>query len=305
VNKKLIIGIILAIIIISAIAGMFMGKSIPPYRAFTTSKIGVIHIEGLIMGGGDSYGLFGENQGADSIIRQLREAQADNEVKAVVIRINSPGGTVPASQEIREEVVKLKKAGKKVVVSMGDVAASGGYWIATAADKIFANPGTITGSIGVIMHLQNMEELYKKIGLKPVVIKSGEHKDMGSPARELTEEERKMLKDIVMEMYEQFVKVVAEGRNMPVEKVRKIADGRIFTGSQALELGLVDELGNFYDAVDATAKMVGIEGRPQLKSYRPERSLFERLIYGITTPFGEAVMRLENILKTHQPIQLR
>lgn len=304
-NKKLIIGIILAIIVISAIAGMFMGKSIPPYRAFTTSKIGVIHIEGLIMGGGDSYGLFGENQGADSIIRQLREAQADNEVKAVVIRINSPGGTVPASQEIREEVVKLKKAGKKVVVSMGDVAASGGYWIATAADKIFANPGSITGSIGVIMQLQNMEELYNKIGLKPVIIKSGEHKDMGSPARELTEEERKMLKGIVMEMYEQFVKVVAEGRNMPVEKVREIADGRIFTGSQALKLGLVDELGNFYDAVDTAARMVGIQGRPQLKSYLPRKTFFERLIYGTFAPLTETISRLEHILKIQHSIQIK
>jgi protease IV len=215
-----------------------------------SSKIGVVEIAGQISDSGD-------------IIEQLIEFNKDKHIKAVVLRINSPGGGVGASQEIYREVARVTKT-KKVIVSMGDTAASGGYYIAAAGDKIVANPGTITGSIGVIMSFYRIDELSKKIGLTLEVIKSGEFKDTGSSFRELTERERELMNGVVLNIQEQFIKAVAEGRKLPVDKVRKIADGRIFSGETAKDLGLVDELGNFQDAVNLAASLSGIKGEPTL-----------------------------------------
>ncbi len=233
--------------------------------------IGVIHIEGAILGGRGGGGLLGL-PGADAVLEQLRAAQRDSEIVAVILRINSPGGSAAASQEIHREVLRLKDNGILVVASLGDVAASGGYWIASAADVIVANAATITGSIGVIMQVTNLEELYEKLGMDFETIKSGEHKDIGSPSREMTLEEREMLQHIVDDIFEQFIEVVAEGRNMAMEKVRELADGRVFTGRQAIELGLVDEEGNFYEAVDLVRERLGIEGEVRLKRF--EQNIF-------------------------------
>jgi len=231
-------------------------------------RIAVIHVEGVITGGRSQGGLWGDGGGTDSLIRQIQSAREDKEVRAVVIRINSPGGSAPASQEIGEEIKKLRATGKAVVASMGDIAASGGYWIAAMCDKIYANPGTITGSIGIYIPYANWQELFKKIGVYGEKIKSGPHKDMLSPERAMTDQERAIVQAMVDDLYEQFVAVVADGRKMEPTRVRQLADGRIYTGRQAHKLGLVDEMGSMEEAVQAAAKMAGISGKPILREYR-------------------------------------
>jgi protease-4 len=216
----------------------------------TGDKVAVLPITGLIA---DS----------ESTIDQLKKFAKDDSVKAIVLRINSPGGGVGPSQEIHEEVKKLN--GKKVVVaSMGALAASGGYYIACAAQKIYANPGTITVSIGVIMQFVTVKDLIEKIGLKGMVVKSGAFKDIGSPLREMKAEERDLLQGVIDNVHSQFIVAVAEGRKMERESVAKLADGRIFSGEQAKSLGLVDALGNLEDAVTEAGKLAKIEGEPRV-----------------------------------------
>lgn len=216
-------------------------------ETFSGEKVGIIEIKGAIADAGET-------------LEQLKTFREDESIKAIVIRIDSPGGAVGPSQEIYREIKKTISE-KKVVVSMGAVAASGGYYIAAAADGIVANPGTITGSIGVIMGFTNFEKLLKKIGLTPVVIKSGPYKDMGSPAREMGDEERKILQGITNDIHDQFVTAIAEGRNLDRDLVENIADGRIFTGEYAKNIGLVDKLGNFEDAVQWAGILAGIKGK--------------------------------------------
>jgi protease-4 len=200
---------------------------------------------------------------SEEIIKQLHYSRDQDDIKAIVLRIDTPGGVVGPTQEIYEEIKKLKK-NKPIVVSMGSVAASGGYYIATPANCIYANPGTITGSIGVLMKLANVQSLLNKIGVDSLVLKSGEYKDTGSPVRAITSGDKKILQGIIDSMYEQFVRAVAEGRKLPVQKVKEIADGRIFTGEQALKLHLVDKLGNLHDAIDEATKIAKIKGKPNI-----------------------------------------
>ena len=200
---------------------------------------------------------------SEDTIEQLKKFAKDDSVKAIVVRLNTPGGGVGPSQEIYAEVKKIR--GKKVIVaSMGALAASGGYYIACAADKIYANPGTITGSIGVLMQFVNVKDLIEKIGVKGLVIKSGSFKDTGSPIREMSPEERKIIQGVIDNVHFQFVNAVAEGRKLPREEVLEIADGRIFSGEQAKELGLIDLLGNQEDAVAEAGRMAKIEGEPRV-----------------------------------------
>ncbi len=216
----------------------------------TGDKVAVLPVTGLIA---DS----------ENTIEQLKKFAKDDSVKAIVLRINSPGGGVGPSQEIYEEVRKLR--GKKIIVaSMGALAASGGYYIACAAQKIYANPGTITGSIGVIMQFVNVKELIEKIGLKGMTVKSGEFKDIGSPVRDMKPEERALLQSVIDNVHGQFIAAVVEGRRMDRESVVRIADGRIFSGEQAKALGLVDVLGNLEDAVAEAGKLAKIEGEPRV-----------------------------------------
>jgi protease IV len=215
-------------------------------------KIGLIHIEGVIVDSKDA-------------LDQLEKFERNRAIKALVIRINSPGGGVAAAQEIYQELQRTKSQRRKpIVVSMGGLAASGGYYIACASDRIFANPGSITGSIGVIVQLANISRLLEKVGVKSVTIKSGEHKDMGSTTRDLSPEDQKIFQGVLDDVHDQFIDAVAKSRKMDKEKVREIADGRIFTGKQAISLGLVDELGNLSDAVNCAARMAGIKGRPRV-----------------------------------------
>lgn len=271
----IILIIAVAVSLIAAFAGMPEGLG--RKAAVAQKQIGVITLEGLIMSG--SSGIFSA-AGTGDILRQLHDAAEDPDIAALVLRINSPGGTVAASQELYREALRVKEAGKKLVVSMGDVAASGGYMVSCAADKIVANPGTTTGSIGVIMEFQNVEGLYDKLGLKENVIKSAPHKDIGSPTRPMTDEERAIFQDMINEMYGQFVDIVARGRHMSVEQVKKLADGRVYTGTRAKELGLVDEIGDYYDAIKIAADLAGIEGKPVIKEYGRKTAL-EALLSGV------------------------
>lgn len=266
--KRSVVLLIAVVVFVSLVAVAFLVPAIKERRqAGEKNKVAIIYVEGVIMGGRGQGGLLSETGGTDGVIRQLHQARDDSDVKAVVLRINSPGGSAPAAQEVGTEIKKLRAGGKVVVASMGDVAASGGYWLAAVTDKIYANPATLTGSIGVYIPYSNWQELYNKIGIKPEKIKSGPHKDILSPDRPMTPEERAIIQTMVDELYGQFVAVVAEGRKMDPARVRELADGRIYTGSQAKELGLVDELGTMYDAIDGAARLAGIPGKPALKEY--------------------------------------
>ena len=194
------------------------------------------------------------------IIKDIKAFQEDDAIKAIILRIESPGGGIGPSQEIFREVMKIK-ADKKIIASMGSVAASGGYYIASATDGIMANSGTITGSIGVIMEYANIMEIAKKIGISPVVIKSGEYKDMGSPLRELEESEKILFQELVDDLHLQFVTDVANSRKMDVETIASLADGRVYTGRKAVSLKLIDRIGNLDDAVQWAGELAGIDGK--------------------------------------------
>ncbi len=234
-------------LLLIVVVGKMSGRS---SRFVYGDKVGYITVAGAITT-------------SEKIIEQIDNFKEDSSVKAIVLRVNSPGGGVSPSQEIYDEV-KAAAAVKPVVVSMGSVAASGGYYIAVPAQRILANPGTITGSIGVIMQFTNVEELLGKVGLKSQVVKSGLHKDIGSPMRSMSSADREILQSLIDDVYEQFVQAVAESRQMDPDKVRQLADGRIFTGRQALEAGLVDELGGYQDAIRVAAELAGIEGKPKV-----------------------------------------
>ena len=288
--KRSVMTVIAGIVLLSlGLAVLFLPGAGHKGTKKSEMKLALIHIEGVIMGGRGQSGLLVDIGGIDAVIRQLHDARDDESIRAIVLRINSPGGSVPATQELGEEIRKVRSAGKPVIVSMGDVAASGGYWLAALADKVYANPSTITGSIGIYMPYSNWEELYRKIGVQSEKIKSGPHKDILSPERPITPAERAIIQKMVDDMYEQFVTVVAEGRNLDPAKVRQIGDGRIYTGKQAKELGLVDELGNLYDAIDGAAAIAGIQGKPRLKEYG-KRNPWE-MLFG-----GESSLNWESIL---------
>ncbi len=215
---------------------------------------------------------------AKSVVDEIKGYAKDSTIKAIVLRVDSPGGGVVPSQEIYDEVKKAKAA-KKVVVSMGSVAASGGYYISAAADRIIANPGTITGSIGVIMVVPNLKGLLDKVGIKTEVVKSGRNKDLASIFRGIGPEEREIIQGVMDDVHQQFISAVAEGRKMPLEKARAISDGRIFSGRQAVGVGLVDEVGDLDYAVKAAGKLAGIEGEPEVVS-KSERGALSRLLEG-------------------------
>lgn len=240
----LIVTIVVAVIIfLFSISGMFTSSP-------GGGKIGIVEIEGTIADLKD-------------VMADVVRFKEDDSIHGVIVRINSPGGAVGPTQEAASEIKKLK-AKKKVYVSMGSVCASGGYYIAAVGEKIYANPSTITGSIGVIMQQTVVEDLMKKIGVQSNTIKAGSMKDVGNPFRKMTDSERQYLQGIIDSIHEQFIKDVAEGRKMTIENARKLSDGRIYTGLQAKEEGLIDGIGTFYDVVDEMKKAVGIKGKPDL-----------------------------------------
>jgi protease-4 len=249
---------LLILIIIISLSLVILQKNVP-----MGEKVALIRVEGAIIDSKDT-------------VDQIKDFLKDPSVKAIVLRVDSPGGAVAPSQEIYEEVRKAI-AKKKVVVSMGSVAASGGYYISSPATRIFANPGTLTGSIGVIMEIPNFEGLMNKLGIKTEVVKAGRHKDIASIFRGMKKEDREILQGVLDDVHEQFITAVAIGRKMLPEDVKKIADGRVFTGQQALKAGLVDELGDLEDAVKAAGKLSGIKGEPVVVTKKEKFSFFNLL----------------------------
>lgn len=223
----------------------------------------------------------GEIEDSRMILNELKQFRDSNWIKAIVVRIDSPGGAVAPTQEIFEELGKIRTE-KPLVASLGSMATSGGYYIASACDQIVANPGTLTGSIGVIMQLGNVEELMRKLGLRGYNIKSGPHKDIGSPYQPLSTEGRAILQALVDDVHDQFVGAVSEARGMDEGEVRRLADGRVYSGRQAKDLGLVDVLGNLEDAIDLAAKRAGLEERPQVFYSRTERERWwEKIFFSV------------------------
>ena len=241
-------------------------------------KVALVKLEGLLIT-------------AEPVVEELNDYAEDSSVKAIVLRIDSPGGGVVVSQEIYNAVKNARKEGKKVVASMGTVAASGGYYVAAAADRIVANPGTLTGSIGVKMEFANIEKLLEKIGVRGMVVKAGEYKDVGSPFREMSVQEKKLLQDVIDDVHSQFIKAVAEGRNMQEADVRTIADGRIFTGRQALDLKLVDQLGDLADSIKVAGELVGIHGKPRVIEKRKKIPFFDYLKEESATWIADVITR--------------
>lgn len=242
-----------------------------------SNKVAVIYVQGVMITGNLPGGLGYAT--SEEISKSIQDAADDKNVKAIVLRINSPGGTPAAAQEIVTEIKKAQEH-KPVVVSMGDVAASAAYYISAPADHIIANPDTMTGSIGVIWVFENSSEYFDEEGVDFYVAKSGDFKDMGANWRGLTDDEKQYSEEVVLEAFDRFVDEIASGRGLSRSEVKDMADGRIYTGSKAVELGLVDETGNLYDAIDVAAKLGGIEGEPTV-SYKNKPSL-SRILFGST-----------------------
>ena len=260
-------------------------------------KIAVLPVSGVISSAPSGGGLLsgGPSATPEALRSQLEQAAGDERVKAVVLEVDSPGGSVVASDEMHGAIRDFKQeSGKPVVVCMKETAASGGYWISTAADEVVANPATLTGSIGVILPLTNMEEAEKKLGISTEVIKSGEFKDIGSSSRQITPEERKIFQALIDENYEQFVRVISEGRNIPEGKVRRIADGRIYTGLQAESLGLVDGLGDLDEAAKSSLRLAKIDAAEVVR-YGKMPGLFESLQARLAPGEPEALKVLEAV----------
>ena len=278
---------IVALIGIGFIALSVLGSFLSESGWIGGDKVAVIRIEGVILDSRET-------------IEELRRYRDNPSVKAIVLRIDSPGGAVVPSQEIFTEVRKTRAEGKiKLVTSMGNVAASGGYYIAAATDRIVANPGTLTGSIGVIMELANVKGLLEKVGVQSVVVKSGRHKDIASPFRAMTPEDRALLQTVLDDVHAQFIEAVATGRSLQLEQVRTLADGRIFTGKQAQTVNLVDELGDLHDAIQLAARLVGISGEPRVIETRKRfswRDLLQGFFSGQIAPLVPSNISLNYLL---------
>lgn len=258
--------------------GMLSADGDYDFGGFGESSVGVIEL----------FDVINETSGRQ-VIKQLDKWVDNNSIKAIVLHLNTPGGGVAISQEVYDAVLRMSEK-KPVVAAMASVSASGGYYIACAADRIIANPGTITGSIGVIFQFQNYGELLDKIGINTETIKSGELKDVGNYSRAMTKKEELMLKSVVMDTYEQFITAVAEGRGMEREDIYPLADGSIFTGYQAMNLGLVDTLGGLKEAVELAAKLADIEGEPKIvRPYKRRKGsifdLMEQILKNINKQF--------------------
>jgi protease-4 len=262
-----VIAILFTLVLVSVLGGSDERTEV--ITSGSGEKIAVVDIKGVI-------------NSSDEVVRQLKKYRGMSSVKAILLRIDSPGGGVVASQEMYEEVRKTRDAGTPVVVSMGSLAASGGYYVACGASRIVANRGTLTGSIGVIAEFLQLQELLGKIGVEFKTIKSGKLKDSGTQTRKMTEEEQKYFQGLMDDVHRQFIGVVERERHLGAARTRALADGRVYTGEQALPLGLVDTLGTYEDAVRIAAAMAGIDGEPAIVKERKRRSWFESMAGDVT-----------------------
>ncbi len=272
--------VFLAFFVVIGLAGRAIAQGLfSSTSTYSSETVALIKVEGAITGASTADGLFAMETGASSmtITDQLYAARDDDSIVAVVLRVNSPGGSAAASDEIYQAIKACREV-KPVVVSMGDVAASGGYYIAAAADYIFANGATLTGSIGVIFSLMNWEDLADKVGIDDITLTAGKHKDIGSPWRDMTAGEKKILKELLDDVHDQFITAVAEGREgLDEEQVREVATGMIFTGSKALELGLIDELGGLHAAGDKARELASVGPGVPIEEYGQPASIWDEI----------------------------
>lgn len=290
---RLLVTLLLVICLVAAVGNWILGASFKGSQQNKAADIALIDVYGSISDTA-SAGPFGSASGAsaNTLLESIQTARKDN-VKAILLRINSPGGTAAASQSIYHELMRVRKETKiKIVASLGDVAASGGYYVASAAHHIVANPSTLTGSIGVIIRTQNVGSLLEKLGVQSGTVQSGQFKDILSPFRSTTADERSIIQGIVSDSYEQFLASIVEGRGLPLADLRKLADGRIFTGSQARAVKLVDSLGNYQDAVQQTTKMIALKQEPSIRNYTKgsSGSLLGKLLPFSVGPQGSSVL---------------
>jgi len=236
-------------------------------------RVAIVEVEGIILD-------------VDDLLHDLKGFRDNPSIRAIVVRINSPGGVVGPTQEVHDALMRLREAGKPVVASLGSIAASGGYYIAVAADRIYANPGTLTGSIGVIMQMPNVDGLLKKVGVDYVVIKAGQYKDLGNFSRPMRPDERQVLQSLLDDVHGQFIDAVAAGRNLERTRVVSFADGRIFSGSQAKALSMVDSLGGLDDAVNAAGTLAGLKVPPKTITPRRRTSILSLLKSQLGLPTG-------------------
>jgi len=292
-KEKFIVTVIFILCIAAVVLGILILKKEARYGGGEETGIGGLLRKVPVKAGIAVIDIYGEisfqpvsslpfgvgGRGADSVVERIKAYSKNPAVKAIILRINSPGGTVGATQEIYDEVRKARKKGIKVVASFGDIAASGAYYIACGADKIVANNGTITGSIGVFIGSLNLKELTDKYGIKYNIIKSGKYKDTLSIWRDLSTEERELLQETVDNVYSQFLGAVSSGRHLDIEEVKKFADGRVFSGEQAKKIKFVDELGGFEYAKLLAGKLAGLKGEPYIikEPVRPLEQIFEML----------------------------
>jgi protease-4 len=250
-------------------------------------RVAVVELEGLIAE-------------TDDLVRELRQHRENPSVRAVVIRINSPGGVVGPTQEVYEALLRLREAHKPVVASLGSIAASGGYYVAVGADEIYANPGTLTGSIGVIMQMANVEALFKKVGVDYVVVKAGQFKDIGNFSRPMTADERRVIQGLLDDVHGQFIDAVATGRKLDRAAVVQFADGRVFSGTQALKLHMIDSLGGLEDAINAAAKLAHLPTPPPVERPRRKFSIFDlvRSELGLAIPAATLIPPRLPVFKT-------
>ncbi len=266
--NRLLVTLLIVICLVAALGNWILGSSLRGSEQSRAADIALIDVYGSISDTA-SAGAFGSSGGAsaNTLLEAVQKARKDK-VKAILLRINSPGGTAAASQSVYHELMRVRKeTGIKIVASLGDVAASGGYYIASAANHIVANPSTLTGSIGVVIRTQNISGLLDKFGVQSGTVQSGQFKDILSPFRSATADERQILQGIVTDSYEQFLASIVEGRGIALPELRKLADGRIYTGSQAKASNLVDSLGNYQDAVQQTVKMAALKKEPTIRNY--------------------------------------
>lgn len=284
-GKRLGVGIVLLIALISLPIAFTMSRDGSSNLGGKSGNIALIELTGTIQT--DSDGVSGP-MGVGPVIDALVDARKSQRISAVVLRINSGGGSAAASQEVHREVLKVREANKPVVVSMADVAASGGYYVAVAADRILANPATITGSIGVLSQFLDLSELAREYGVKLETVKTGPYKDIGNPTKPLTEDQRRVMQQLVDDTLEQFVAAIAEGRSLDPARVRELADGRVYTGSQAKELDLIDDFGGLQDAIALAAELAELEGEPNVIHYSQQRRGLLRYLGSFVSRFGES-----------------
>lgn len=272
-----------ALLVFLAVAGLFViavggsarGAGGP---ALFGPRVAIVELDGIIVD-------------VDDIVRELKADRDNPAVRAVVMRINSPGGVVGPSQELHDAVLRVRSAGKPVVASLGSVAASGGYYVAVACDQIYANPGTLTGSIGVIMQMANVEQLLKKVGVDYVVVKAGAYKDIGNISRPMSPEERRVLQTLLDDIHGQFIDAVAKGRKMSHDEVARFADGRVFSGQQAKDMKMVDALGGLEDAVQAAGKLAGLPSPPSVIQPKRHFSIMDLLRSELSGSVAGALLR--------------